>query len=113
MQTNPNQTSANGDQFKDKLQHTLESGKQSAASCCDSICKETSQLCETASEGIRRNPIASVVGAAFVGAAVCYLILENRHQPTFRERYVSDHLSNAKDSVSDSLGSIFNTLKFW
>lgn len=111
MQNNP--TTAAGDQFKDKLQHSYESGKESAASCCSTLCHETSQLCESASDGIRKNPIAAVVGAAFVGAAICYLILENRHQPTFGDRYLSEPLSNAKDSVNDSLGSIFNTLKFW
>lgn len=85
----------------------------SPASRCETIRKESCQICETASDGIRRNPIASVVGAAFVGAAVCYLILENRNQPSFRDRYVSGSLSDATDSVNDSLRSIFETLKFW
>ncbi len=85
----------------------------SVASCCDTLRKETCQICETVNDGIRKNPIASVVGAAFVGAAVCYLILEGRNEPTFRDRYVSGPLSDATDSVNDSLRSIFETLKFW
>lgn len=113
---NPVQTdtaAAASDQIKDKLHQSLESGKQSAASCYATIRKESNQACETAADGIRKNPIAYVFGAAFVGAAVCYLILEGRAQPTFRDRYVSGPLSNASDSVSDSLNSAYKSLKFW
>jgi len=104
---------AETNQFRDKLHNSLESGKQSAVSCCAAIRKESNQICETTADGIRKNPIASVVGAAFVGAAVCYLILEGRSQPTFRDRYLSGPISDASDKVSDSLGSAFNSLKFW
>ncbi|MES2476360.1 MAG: hypothetical protein V4640_11300 [Verrucomicrobiota bacterium] len=96
-----------------KAQSSLEKGKESVSSCCDSICSQSSQLCESTSNAIRRNPISSVIGAAFVGAAVAYLILENRHQLSFRDRYVSGPLSDANESVQDSLRSIYDTLKFW
>lgn len=103
-----------------KPQSTMEKGKETVSSCCDSLCSQSSQLCESTSEVIRKNPISSVVGAAFFGAAVAYLIMENRHQPTFRERYLADPLSNAgntlstaNESVQDSLRSIYDTLKFW
>lgn len=70
-------------------------------------------MCESTSDAIRRNPIAYVAGAAFLGAAVCYLILEGRSQPTFRQRYVDGPLSDAGDSVSHSINSAINSLKFW
>ncbi|MEP2775002.1 MAG: hypothetical protein ABJQ29_13170 [Luteolibacter sp.] len=107
------QTESSDHPIKDKLQHSFESGKESVASCCDTIRRESSQLCDNASDGIRRNPIASVVGAAFAGAAICYLLLESRHEPSFRERYVSTPLSNAGHNVNDSLHSLFGSLKFW
>ena len=113
MQTQTEPDTAPNGQFKEKLQQSLDSGKKSLSSCCDTICKGSSQMCESASDCVRKNPIASIVGAAFIGAAVCYLILEGRTQPTFRDRYVSGPLSSASHSVNDSLKSIFDTLKFW
>ena len=98
-----------GETIKDKIGENLKAGKQSATSCCTSIRDGSCQVCETVSDGIRTNPIGSVIGAAFVGAAVCYLILEARSQPTFRERYLSD----ASDCVNESLRSVGNSLKFW
>lgn len=106
-------TKADNCNLKNKLQNTFESGKDSVSSCYGEVCKSSSQICETAGNEIRKNPVASVIGAAFVGAAVCYLIMESRHQPTFRDRYVSDPLSNASNKVNDSLGSMLSNLKFW
>ena len=75
--------------------------------------QKSCEACECVSDQIRKNPISSVLGAAVFGAAVCYLILEGRHQPTFRERYVSGPLADAGDSVSDTFRSAFDNLKFW
>ncbi len=75
--------------------------------------RSPAEACECVSDQIRKNPISSVLGAAVFGAAVCYLILEGRHQPTFRERYVSGPLADAGDSVSDTFRSAFDNLKFW
>ncbi len=77
------------------------------------VSQKTCQACECVSDQIRKNPISSVLGAAVFGAAVCYLILEGRHQSTFRERYVSGPLADAGDSVSDTFRSAIDHLKFW
>ena len=113
MHTQTDPSTSTGTQLKEKLQNSYESGKESVSNCCSSLSNCSSKACESACDCVRKNPIASVIGAAFVGAAVCYLILEGRSQPTFRDRYVSDPLSNAADSVNDSLKSIYDTLKFW
>jgi|AntRauTorckE6833_2_1112554.scaffolds.fasta_scaffold05105_5 ElaB/YqjD/DUF883 family membrane-anchored ribosome-binding protein len=94
-----------GEEIKGKISQALESGKQSATSCCTTIRDGSNQICESTADNIRKNPIAYVAGAAFLGAAVCYLILEGRSQPTLRERYLSE--------ASDSLRSVGNSIKFW
>ncbi len=104
---------SSGSHLKEKIQDSYRSGKESVSSCCETIRSESCQVCESVSDGIRKNPIAFVFGAAFLGAAVCYLILEGRSQPTFRDRYVARPLSDASDSVNESLRSIRNNLKFW
>lgn len=104
---------APGGTLKEKLHDTSESVRQSVSSASDTIRRETCHLCDSASEGIRKSPIASVVGAAFFGAAVCYLILENTHKATFRERFINGPLSDASSTVSDSFHSLFGNLKFW
>jgi ElaB/YqjD/DUF883 family membrane-anchored ribosome-binding protein len=110
---NTDPTASPDPSLKDKVQQSLESGKKTAASCCESVSNQSSQLCESTCDGIRKNPLAAVIGAAFVGAAVCYLILEGRQQPTFRERYLSEPLSNANDRMHESFGSALSSLKFW
>ncbi len=77
------------------------------------VSQGTCDVCGNVSDSIRRNPIASVVGAAVFGAAVCYLILEGRHQATFGEKYISGPLADAGDSVGTSVRSAFDNLKFW
>lgn len=111
MQHEPNVSTT--DNMKAQLRESADSVQQSVASASGAICKETCDICESASEGIRKNPIASVVGAAVFGAAVCYLILEGRSQATLSERYITKPLSNAADSASNSIDSIINSLKFW
>jgi len=101
------------DQLKERLKESSETVRHSVASASVAIRRETCQLCDTTSEGIRKNPIASVVGAAVFGAAVCYLLLESRSQPTFRERYLNEPLGNAADTVSSSFNSLLHNLKFW
>lgn len=99
--------------LKEKFHETSETVKQSVASASGTIRRESSHLCECASDGIRKSPIASVVGAAFFGAAVCYLILEGRHQASFSERYLQRPLADAGSTVSDSFHSLLGNLKFW
>lgn len=101
------------DTFKDKLHDKTETVKQSVASASGAIRKETSHLCDCACDGIRKSPLASVAGAAFFGAAVCYLILEGRRQASFSERYIHRPLSDVGSTVSDSCHSLFGNLKFW
>ncbi len=101
------------DELESQARKSLQTGKECVTSCCDSIRRQSSELCETTAEAVRRNPLSSVIGAAFMGAAVCYLILENRSQPTVADRYVSGPLSDARDGVQDALRSIFDSLKFW
>lgn len=109
----PAAPASTSDTVKQKLHETSENVKQSVATASGAIRKETNHLCDCASDGIRKSPIASVVGAAFFGAAVCYLILEGRHQASFSERYIRGPLSDARSNVSDSVHSLFGNLKFW
>lgn len=99
--------------LKEKLHEKTEAVRHSVTSASETIRQETCHLCDMASEGIRKSPLASVVGAAFFGAAVCYLILENTHKATFRERFINGPLSDATSTVSDSFHSLFGNLKFW
>ncbi len=109
----PNATPGTADQIKEKLQETAHTVREKATSAYGTVRQESCQLCDCASDGIRKNPIAAVVGAAFFGAAVCYLILEGRREATFRERYIDGPLANASDSVNTSLRSAYDNFKFW
>lgn len=96
-----------------QLAETVESVRKSATSACDSLCQETSRLASCASARIRENPLPAVLGAAAFGAAVCYLILSNRQEPCFREKYLDDPLADAGEGVSTCLRDLYANLKFW
>lgn len=101
------------DDLKSTLKAKLEPLKESAISARDSIREQSCTMCDCATDSIRKNPIAAVVGAAVFGAAVCYLILEGRREASFSERYLSGPLTDAGDSVSSSLRSAYDNFKFW
>lgn len=100
-------------QIESTLKEVLKPLEDSAATAYHAIRQETCHLVSSASESIRRNPVPAVVGAAVFGAAVCYLILSGRHEATFKERYVSEPLEDASDSLRTSMRSLYDNLKFW
>lgn len=106
-------TNDSSEQITSALKRKLEPLKETAISARDTITEKTCGLCDSASEGIRKNPLAAVFGAAFFGAAVCYLIIERQRELSFREKYFSGPLSDAGDTVSSSLRSAYDNLKFW
>lgn len=106
-------TTESAEKIKSALKEKLEPIRESAINARDSISQKTCDLCDCASDGIRKNPLAAVFGAAVFGAAVCYLIIESQREATFRERYLDGPLADAGDSVSTSLRSAYDNLKFW
>ena len=74
---------------------------------------EASQMLACASDTIRKNPLPSVAAAAAFGIAIGYLIASGRHEPTFQERYVTEPLDQAAESIGSSFGRLYGNLKFW
>lgn len=111
MQYQP--TNDSPEQFQSAFREKREPLREPAISACDTITRKTCEMCDCASDGIRKNPLASVFGAAVFGAAVCYLILERQREASFGEKYFSGPLADAGDTVSTSLRSAFDHLKFW
>lgn len=101
------------DEIKSTLNEKLVPLKESVLSARDTINEKTCSMCECASDGIRNNPISAVLGAAVFGAAVCYMILEGSRRATFSEKYFSRPLVDAGDTVSSTLRSTYDNLKFW
>ena len=99
--------------LKEKFEPLKESVKESALGARDTLSQKTCEMCDCASDSIRKNPLAAVFGAAVFGAAVCYLIIERQREASFRERYFTGPLADAGNSASSSLRSAYDNLKFW
>jgi hypothetical protein len=97
---------ASTDHLGDILQRT-------AQPVSHAIHDETSKLLAAASERIRQNPVPIVAGAVAFGIAIGYLIVAGRHTPTFQERYVSEPLDQAAESLGSTFGRLYENLKFW
>lgn len=69
--------------------------------------------CDCVSDQVRKNPISFLIGSAVFGAAVCYLILEGKSQPTTTEKYLSGPLSDACSSLRSGTRNAYETIKFW
>ena len=67
---------------------------------------------ERANECIRENPMPSVAAAFAFGIAVGCLIMSGTHR-SWSERYVEEPTEQAVDSLYESLGRLYATLKFW
>ncbi len=77
---------------------------------------EPIDVLEITNDCIRKNPLASVMGAAVFGIAIGCLIMSGRHTPTMQERYVEEPLENANEllsNVSENLTRLVANLKFW
>lgn len=95
---------------RDSIQRSTETVRAKASTCCETLSRETDKICERTKDGIRKNPVGSVVGAAVFGAAVTYFLLEAcRREASFSERYINGPL----EDVGNSLGSALHNLKFW
>ncbi|MGJ8634726.1 MAG: hypothetical protein ACSHX7_12485 [Luteolibacter sp.] len=106
-------TPSTTEKVKAKVQNSLETARETTSTCCNTITKQTNQLCECTTNAIRKNPVSSVIGAAVFGAAVAYLILEGRKEMSFTEKYLGNPLANAGDTVGNSARSAYDNLKFW
>jgi hypothetical protein len=100
----------------ESISHTGHLGdilERTAQPVCNAICSEASHLLACASERIRQNPVPIVAGAVAFGIAIGYLIVSGRHTPTFQERYVSEPLDQAVETIGSSFGRLYGNLKFW
>ena len=101
--------SNNPDQLGDILDRT----GPVTADATHAIYDEAAHLFSCANDYIRKNPVPVVLGAAAFGIAIGYLIVANRREDTFQERYVNEPLENASDALSSSFARLYDNLKFW
>jgi hypothetical protein len=87
--------------------------------CCSTACNvirsETEKVVARASDLIRKKPLPVVAGAVAFGVALgCLIMAERSHESG--ESFVADSVDDARETISnisDSLGRILSTLKFW
>jgi hypothetical protein len=82
--------------FAGKVGEAVETAGAFAHHTADEIREEAEMALQQGADCTRRN-LASGIVTAFVGGLVLGLLLARRHQPSFRERYVSEPLSHAQD----------------
>lgn len=87
--------------------------RKAATEAYNTVREDTCEALSCASEQIRKNPVAVVMGAIAFGVAIGWIIRSGQHQATFQERYVNEPLDSASDAISTSLGRLYGNLKFW
>lgn len=97
------------EQLHGTLKQTGESIADYSSEACKSVCSHTQELLACASESIRKNPIPAVVGALALGITVGCLLMTGRNTSVIDE----DTFSDVGDSLSKSLASLREHLKFW
>lgn len=92
----------------DATKDATHSASDAAKDMYDSVSDKTENTLVRSKEYVRENPLPAVIGALALGAAIGYLIVASRREPTFQERY-----ADAVGSLSDQMGRVGSNLKFW
>ena len=103
----------NAGQLGEILDRTGQPIRKASVEAFECVRQEAGELLSCASEQIRKNPVPVVLGAVAFGVAVGYLLVSNRHAPTFQESFVNEPLEHATDSISTALNRLYGNLKFW
>ena len=81
-----------------------------AANCCQSISAKADESLNRTREYVKQNPVPVLLGAVALGAALGYLMLTRREEPTFRERYVDEPLHSAREALYAALAPVAQRL---
>ncbi len=88
-------------------EHVVDEAKEA----CHSMSMKVEDTVVRTREYVRENPVPVLLGAVALGAALGYLmILARRPEPTFRERYVDEPLSSARDALYAALAPVAQRL---
>ena len=102
-----------GKQLSESIDRTGKILREKSASACDAVTKEANHLATCASERIRENPLPAVLGAVGIGIAIGLLITSGRQSHSYQETFVQEPLEQAGDAIRNSLGHLYNSVKFW
>lgn len=100
------------EQLSESLDRTGKIIREKSSLACDAMAKEANHLASCASQRIRENPLPAVLGALGLGIAIGLLITSGR-QSTYQEALIQEPLEHAGDAVRNSLGHLYNSVKFW
>jgi len=101
------------EQLNESLERTGKIIREKSAHACDTVVKEANHLATCASQRIRENPLPAVLGAVGVGLAIGLLIASGRQSTSYQEALIQEPLEHAGEAVRNSLGHLFNSVKFW
>lgn len=101
------------EQLGETLDRTGKIIREKSAVACDALSKEANHLATCASERIRENPLPAVLGAVGIGIAIGVLIASGRQSNNYHETLIQEPLEHASDAVRNSLGHLYNSVKFW
>jgi ElaB/YqjD/DUF883 family membrane-anchored ribosome-binding protein len=101
------------EQLSETLDRTGKIIREKSALACDAMAKEASHLATCASERIRENPLPAVLGAVGIGLAIGMLIMSGRQSNNYQQALVQEPLEHAGEAVRNSLGQLYNSVKFW
>ncbi len=96
-------------QLHDDLKQAGERLADYSSEACKSVCTHTQDLLACASRSIRENPVPAVIGALALGITIGCLLMTGRNPAVIDE----DAFSDIGDSLSKSLASLRDHLKFW
>jgi ElaB/YqjD/DUF883 family membrane-anchored ribosome-binding protein len=95
------------DATKDAARHASETAKDIS----HSVSAKAEESLVRSKEYVRENPVPVVLGTLALGVALGYLIvMARREEPTFRQRYVDDNLSTARDAIFAVLAPVAQRL---
>lgn len=98
---------------RDLAQHAIHSTKEAthhatvtAREACKTAATMANDTLENSKECVRRNPVSMVLGAALIGAAVGYVVMNARRKPGFSERYADDPLLSVREVILAALSPV-------
>lgn len=107
---NPNETIQSPETFEGPVREGVEKAKGFAQ---DTLAEASEEAAETVARGeecVREN-VASAIAAAFVGGLLIGFALGRREQPTLRQRYVEEPLSQVREVAFAVLAPVAQALR--
>jgi len=93
------------EQLRDQAQHYAGQVRDQAQQVASQVRDQAQRAYSESDQYVRQNPWTVVLGAAGLGLLVGYALAQ-RHEPSLRDRYVSDPLDHARDALYSILAPV-------